>query len=285
MNLPFKISEEKINEIKKLEIIPKGKSQFEIGDSYNHLIILGRAKNAVKYNNTYVYAICDCPEHNIIRVQLNKLKNNNTTSCGCEHKKAAQKQGKSTYINMLGAIIGDFKIIKKTEERDSESVVWLGQCIHCGEYRKITQRNMKNNITHPNICSCQKVKGSSYEIKVSQILKENNIFFKREQTFYSFIYKDTNRHPRFDFFLPDFKCLIEVHGKQHYIQGNGYMKNENLEKRQFRDALKVNWALQNNYYIIIIPYDQINNITILDLLPNTSKFLIKEEISCQDLIK
>lgn len=282
MNLPFDISEEKKREIDNLEIIPKGMSKFEIGDTYNHLTILGRSKNAPGYNNTYVYAICDCKEHNIIRVQLNKLKSNNTQSCGCYHKISAAGQGKKTKIDMMEKTIGDFKIIEETEERDSESIVWLGKCIYCGELRKISQRNMKNNIKHPNVCSCQRSGGSSFERKVENILNENKIFYKREQTFNNFIYEDTKKHPRFDFFLPDYNCLIEVHGEQHYTQGTGYMEKENLGKRQERDNIKIEWANKNGYKIIVIPYFEINNINILNLLPDTSKFLVKEVVTCQD---
>jgi len=280
MNLPFKISEEKQKEIDKLEIIPKGMSKFEIGDIYNHLTILGRAKNAEGYRNTYVYAICDCPQHNIIRVQLNKLKNNNTTSCGCEHKKVAVEQGRKTAINMLGKIIGDYKIIEKTDERDSESIVWIGECIYCGELRKIAQRNMKNSIAHPNTCSCQRRGGSSFERKIEEILNKNHISFAREKTFDNLIYKDTKQHPRFDFYLKDYNCLIEVHGKQHYVQGSGFMEKENLQKRQERDSFKTKWALDNNYNIIIIPYNEIKNISCKDLLPDTSNFIVKEVINC-----
>lgn len=277
MNLPFKISETKQQEINNLNFIPKGMSKFEIGDIYNHLTILGRAENAPGYRNTYVYSICDCEEHNIIRVQLNKLKNNNTISCGCVHKQKAAEQGKKSCINMLGAIIGDFKIIEKTDERDSESVVWLGECIHCKELRKISQRNMKDNIIHPNVCSCQRRGGSSFERAIEKILDDNNIVYHREKVFIDFIYEDTNQHPRFDFYLSDYHCLIEVHGKQHYIQGSGYMQHENLQIRQKRDLIKANWAINNNYSMIIIPYNEINNITLSDLLPKTSKFIFRKE--------
>ena len=278
MNLPFEISKEKQEEIEQLDIIPKGKSKFEVGDTYNHLTILGRSKNAPGYNNTYVYAICDCKDHNIIRVQLNKLKNNNTQSCGCYHKECAKNQGINSSINMLGEIIGDFKIIKKTDERDYESIVQLGECIYCGENRKISQRNMKDSILHPNICSCQRKNGSSFERKIEELFLNNNIKFHREKTFDNFIYLDSGRKPRFDFFLPKYNTLIEVHGKQHYIQGTGYMKNENLNKRKERDSIKINQALKNNFNIIIIPYTQINKITISDLLPESSNFLIKKEV-------
>lgn len=273
MNLPFFISKEKEKEINSLNFIPIGQSRFKIGDCYNHLTILGRAPNAIGYNNTYVYAICDCEEHNIIRVQLNKLKNNNTKSCGCEHRKSAMLQGKNSYINMLDSIVGDFKIIEKTEERDYESVVWIGECIYCGEHRKISQRNMKNNILHPNTCSCRRKGGSSLERKIEEILNKNNILYKREQTFENCVYLDSGRRPRFDFFLPKYKCLIEVNGKQHYTQGSGYMKKEDINKRKERDSFKIEWAINNGYNIITIPYNEINNITLNDLLPNTSNFL------------
>lgn len=275
MNLPFQISDDKKEEIKKLKIIPKGRAKFEIGDIYNHLTILGRAENAIGYNNTFVYAICDCSQHNIIRVQLNKLKNNTTVSCGCEHKKITAEQGRKSCINMINKIVGDFKIVNKTDERDSGSVVWIGECVYCGEFRKISQRNMKNSIVHPNVCSCQKRGGSSFERKIEKLLNENNISFMREKVFDDFVYEDTKQHPRFDFYLKDYNCLIEIHGRQHYEQCGGYMRKENLQKRKIRDSLKIQYALNNNYNIIIIPYTQIDNISCKELLPATSNFIIR----------
>lgn len=279
MNLSFikNLSQEKQNEINSLDIIPKGRASFEVGDVYNHLTILGRAKNAEKYRNTYVYAICDCEEHNIIRVQLNQLKTNHTVSCGCVHKHLAQNLGKTSYIDMTDKIIGSFKVKEKTKERDYESVIWMCECIYCGNKRKISQRNMKNNILHPNICNCQLKYGSSYEQIIKNILDSNNIFYYREYSFDNFVYNDTGRKPRYDFYLPDYKCLIEVNGAQHYKEVSSSFGKYSLQDIQNKDKIKIKYALDNNYSIIIIPYWNINIIEYKDLLPG-SKFELKEAV-------
>lgn len=284
MNLSFldflnELSNEKIKEIEMLPFIDKGRANFEIGDKYNRLTILGRAKGSEKYNNTYVYAICNCKDHNIIKAQLNKIKKGNTQSCGCYHKECATKLGQSAALNLLGEIIGDFKIIKKTDERDSEAVVWLGECIHCGKIRKISTRYIHDLINHPHVCTCQRRNGSAFERKVDEILTNNNITFEREVTFDELKYEETNQHPRYDFLLPQYNCIIELHGEQHYKEGRGFFKQKlSLEDTKARDAIKQSWAIQNGYKYIVIPYTQQNNITINDLLPDTSYFLIKEDM-------
>ena len=77
---------------------------------------------------------------------------------------------------------------------------------------------------------------------------------------------------RFDFALfKDNKLvrLIEFDGEQHYKSGNGYINNENLQKRQERDKRKNEWALAHNIPLVRIPYWERDKITLEMILGST----------------
>lgn len=63
-------------------------------------------------------------------------------------------------------------------------------------------------------CGCLTL--SSGEKQVLDILKKNNLNFKKEKTFSDCVNPKTNFKLRFDFYLPDYNCCIEYDGKQHY---------------------------------------------------------------------
>lgn len=51
---------------------------------------------------------------------------------------------------------------------------------------------------------------------------------------------------------------------------------ENLKKEKKYDNIKNEFCLKNNIPLIRIPYTKLHKITIEDLLPETSKYLIGE---------
>ncbi|MGG2096023.1 NUMOD1 domain-containing DNA-binding protein [Bacillus sp. S13(2024)] len=57
---------------------------------------------------------------------------------------------------------------------------------------------------------------------------------------------------RYDFFIPDFNCLIETHGEQHYIRSFSKAKRS-LEEEKENDAIKEDLAKNNgiNKYIVL----------------------------------
>ena len=119
----------------------------------------------------------------------------------------------------------------------------------------------------------KKTKGSQGEKEVSSILLQNNIPFVREKTFPGFKYDGVStRTPRFDFYVND-EYVIEFNGSQHYKDSTGHFKLT-LEEQQKRDQIKIQYCLDHNIPIIVIPYTKLNHISIEDLLPITSEYLV-----------
>jgi len=66
----------------------------------------------------------------------------------------------------------------------------------------------------------------------------------------------------FDFYLPEFKLLIEVQGQQHYSYNNFFHSNSNdFKSQKYRDLLKTQWADEEGYKLLKIKYDEIEDLT------------------------
>lgn len=116
-------------------------------------------------------------------------------------------------------------------------------------------------------------KPSSYELKVINILKNNNIKFEREKQF-----KDLcNGYYRFDFFLPYLNVIIECDGEQHFGYSKLFhRKREDFLKSQERDRRKNSYCLANCIKLYRIPFWEFENIkNFSDLFQD--KFLVKNK--------
>jgi len=66
----------------------------------------------------------------------------------------------------------------------------------------------------------------------------------------------------FDFYMPEFKLLIEVQGQQHYSFNKLYHFDiTDFNKQQYRDSLKTQWASENNLKLLILKFDDIELMT------------------------
>lgn len=105
-------------------------------------------------------------------------------------------------------------------------------------------------------CSSQ-MSGSYPERLITSLLSSLNVDFSREQTFSwstNIIESDDKPHTkRYDFYLPEFEAIIEVHGSQHYGRGFEAIGGRTLEEEQINDRLKEDLAKQNGikHYIVI----------------------------------
>lgn len=116
--------------------------------------------------------------------------------------------------------------------------------------------------------SCGCLKKSTGETNIQELLEQNNISFVKEKTFSDFIYEDTQAHPRYDFYLPEFNRLIEYDGEQHYRECNWNNEQKTLQQRKTKDALKNNYAKFHHIDLVRIPYWERDNITLDMLLGN-----------------
>lgn len=68
---------------------------------------------------------------------------------------------------------------------------------------------------------------------------------------------------KFDFYLPEYKILIEYDGAQHFEkEGHGFFTKEVLCKIKERDEYKTKWCQENNIPLIRIPYTEYENLSI-----------------------
>ncbi len=128
----------------------------------------------------------------------------------------------------------------------SERVLW--QCEKCEHQWKTSVAHRTGDETGCPLCK-SKSKG---ELKIVEFLLNNNIKFTREKRFDDC--KNVLTLP-FDFYLPDYNILIEYQGRQHYEVTNSYFGGVgSLEKRKHNDKIKREYALNNKYYYLEIPY-------------------------------
>lgn len=106
------------------------------------------------------------------------------------------------------------------------------------------------------------MKTSKYEERIIQLLKGNDILFKREQTFEGL--KGFKDFLRFDFVVykrKDYSIdyFLEVNGIQHYKEIPFWGGKHGLQKRKEYDRKKMSYALNHNVPLICLPYWDIDD--------------------------
>ena len=232
------------------------------GQRFGRLTVISRDCEIIK-QGTYWICQCECGQKK--SVKGSHLKSGSIASCGCLKKDrrkdiSGQKFGKLTAL---------FRIEKISSNRQG---YWHCRC-DCGKEIDVRLDSLTNG--HTQSCGC--LNESKGEIKICQLLKENNIIFEREKIFEDFIYEDTGFHPKYDFYLPQYNRLIEFDGQQHYQESFwGKEEGYTLEIRQKRDKIKNQYAQKNNISLIRIPYWEIKNLTLDSLLGDNYIYKLEE---------
>lgn len=236
----------------------------ELGNTYTYLTVIDgpiRGGNRVKWK-------CKCKCGNEVVVAGVELRNGHTKSCGCYQK---EQTASACIKDLTGQTIGNFTPLEYIPGTKTIRAKWRCRCNLCGNENVIISNN---NMKQQESCGClSESKGSR---KIKQLLINNNINFIQEKRFSDLVFSDTGYAARFDFFLPELNCLIEYDGRQHYFTGNGTYDNlEKFNKTKAHDSIKNEYANNKGITLIRIPYTEYDNITIEDLLPLSSKFIIQ----------
>lgn len=130
----------------------------------------------------------------------------------------------------------------------NKKLFWI--CPDCGNeiYDSPNKMTQKKHI-------CQKCNfDTSYGEKfVSNLLSQFLIHFEKEKIF------DWSDNKKYDFYLEEYNCIIEVNGKQHYTSSDfsGFGGRSYIEE-QYNDLYKMDLAKEHgkikNYYIIDCRY-------------------------------
>ena len=156
--------------------------------------------------------------------------------------------------------------IKVTNKSASQTKV-LFRC-SCG---KEFERNIYKWMDGSDVCLSCSEKCSKNERSLARYLEEKNIEYIQEYRFNSCY--DIKPLP-FDFYLPQFKCLIEIDGLQHFKPTNyrGKLDDEAVQKnfalQQRHDKIKNNFCKSNNIPFLRLPYFTFEDGTWIQLFEN-----------------
>lgn len=97
---------------------------------------------------------------------------------------------------------------------------------------------------------------SQGEELIAEMLDRENLSYTRE---YSFKDLKSTYRLRYDFYIPEYYCLIEVDGTQHEEETSYF--SQGFEIIQARDIRKNQYAIENGLKLIRIPYGKLKVLT------------------------
>ena len=270
----FKVSSHPIKRILleyNVTIRPRSQMKDEVGNKYGRLTVL---KSAGIQNRVYMWECeCDCinPEtgkHPIKIVSGTDLRRGSVRSCGC-----LAKEAQFQFIDISGQKFGHLTALKPIKRENSTNYYWQCEC-DC-KNKTLTVVN-GSDLRKGNIISCGCIK-SKGEDKIIKLLKENNITFICQKSFKDCFYADINHPLKFDFYIlqDNQNYLIEFDGRQHFQYDlTGWNNKENYDKVLARDSIKNEYCKKNKIPLIRIPYFELENLQLKDLLLETTKYRV-----------
>lgn len=120
---------------------------------------------------------------------------------------------------------------------------------------------------------CQKEKSKGEKV-IKQFLSDLSINFLQEQSV-----QINNHNLRFDFYLPELATFIEFQGIQHFEPVNYFGGEEKFKKQMEYDNLKRKYCIENNFTLLEITYQDLENNKIFDILKplKSNDYLEKEQ--------
>ncbi len=191
----------------KLEYIRKARLLH--GDKYDY--------SKLNMNSLYVEIYCKVHKKWFTQRKVNHLQYSGCRDCYVSGFKYTQEE----FISKLKNMYGD-EVLKydKVKYKNYLKPVTLTCIIH-GDFEKIASealRPSKFNTICP-VCNS----ASTLENKIMEILNKLKITYIREYKIKDYVYS-------YDFYLPEFKTIIEAHGIQHYQETNFFINNLEVNK-------------------------------------------------------
>ena len=249
------------------------------GQKFNYLLVLERDNEYTKINNIKhgVYWKCQCECGEITSVRSDCLRKNIIKSCGCKSKelfrKSQMKDITGQRFGKLIAIEPDYHYSQRVGIKNSGKVIyWKCQC-DCGEICYEPGTELRSG----KISSCLKCHTSHGEQRIQELLKQHEITFKKNYSFYDLVSPLTNYQLSYDFAIVEQNKiigLIEFDGEQHFIPIEHFGGKERFKKQQINDRTKNAYALEKQIPLIRIPYTALKQLCYEDLNFRTSRFLI-----------
>lgn len=161
----------------------------------------------------------------------------------CSYCRGTNRETTETFSNyLMDDTDGDYSLIG--EYTSANAYVTLRHNV-CGNEYQVTPHNFKHGKR------CAKCISSVGEKLVRESLTDMNVKFEEQKKFDDLI---RERHLSYDFFIPAKNALIEYQGQQHYVARDFFGGDKAFEIQQQRDTKKRQYAKNNGYTLIEIPY-------------------------------
>jgi very-short-patch-repair endonuclease len=104
---------------------------------------------------------------------------------------------------------------------------------------------------------CPNCKNSRGETKIREFLQSKEIKFTAQKSFKTCKHKN---RLRFDFYLKDYRLLIEYDGQQHFKPYRRFGGTKALKSLKIRDEIKNQWAMKKDYNLLRIKHTSFNDL-------------------------
>lgn len=235
-----------------------------VGKHINNFTVLEVDESFYKNKtySTYKTAFkCKCDCGNIFSTTGESIRQNRVHRCPECNRKIV---GKIFFKDLTGQTFGRLHV-EKFLRMDNHKSVFLCKC-ECGRYKEVQGHLLTSGSTKS--CGCLRSNG---EEKIKRILEKNNIIFEEQKTFENCFFNNYASKSKFDFYI-DNSFLLEFDGVQHYKATSGWNDEKCHQIIKERDEYKNKWCRENNIPLKRIPYWELDNITIENIMDDT--FLI-----------
>ena len=216
-------------------------------------------QNHKKY--PFICSNCGNHWHTIISHRTNRIKPTGCPECGeIQRKKNFTRTTVKIGINDLESKLPEiinFWDYEKNYPVEPSKVTYRSD-------KKYWFRCLNGHESHLASCSsfyqgsrCPICKKSKGEEKLKKLFKQYNIKYIEEYTINQ-LTGIGGRKLRFDFYLPDYKLLIEYQGGQHYGIGIGWFKKIPITIKH--DKFKRDYCKKNKIKLLRIPYTYFNKL-------------------------
>ena len=222
------------------EFIEKARSIH--GDKYDYSLI--------NYISTKTKVTIICPEHGYFEQRASAhLYGQGCPKCGMLNTISLQQSNKEEFIEKAKKIHGwkfDYSKIIYINSYSKVTII----CIKHGEFEQTPVNHLSGN-------GCQKCRKSKGELAIKAILEKYNIKNEEEYKLPEIV-----SNYEYDFYLPEYRLLIEFHGGQHYYYVHHFHKTEDkFLKQKNRDDIKKDNAYRFKYRFLEFNYKQLKEIT------------------------
>ena len=216
----------------------------DVSAEWNYEKNEGLKPSEVTYgSNKPIWWICKSGHEWEVKVSTRTSKGTNCPYCSGRRVVSDENSIYVTHPDIAKMFL-DIELSKEHTIGMDKKVDWKCGCGEIVRGKRITSV-MQNGLSCPN---CSRTGRQSYpERYVWSLLNTLDISYEVEKTF------DFAKGCRYDFYIKNLSCVIEVHGKQHYEDVNFGSKTVLAEESMSKDREKMEYCLNNGikFYIVI----------------------------------